>query len=87
VAYSESESNRLTIRTATRDLGDRAKAKKSKSRRSTSSAARVTAAYLPKGKSYTIGLHDVVRMCASNQLTKRAAMWREMSRSDGGGGP
>jgi hypothetical protein len=31
--------------------------------------ARVTPAYLPKGKSYTIGLHDVVRMCASNHPT------------------
>jgi hypothetical protein len=39
-----------------------AKAKRSKSRRSTASAAPVTPTYLSKGESYTMGLHDVVRV-------------------------
>jgi hypothetical protein len=39
----------------------RMKAKKSKSSRSTANAAPVTPTYLPEGKSYTMGLHDIVR--------------------------
>jgi hypothetical protein len=40
----------------------RAKAgKPKKARRSAASAAPVTPTYLPEGKSYTLGLHDVVR--------------------------